>query len=187
MRTAYIKYIDRTNVNYSLLLMLYQLAEYDKDTQTYSVINYYSFQRLADVLGVSLSTVKRFFNNYDTFNYLSIDKKNKQITLLNNFRGAKGISYVSLYKEELEYLINSKDELFIRYYLFLKVKCGIARSKGIDTTAKQFLDTIGYSTNNNQSRSKLSSYNSALVSSGFISISHFVDSNGHYRNLYKLL
>ena len=167
--------------------MLYQIAEYDRDTQTYSIINYHSFPRLAKVLGVSLSTVKRFFNNCDTFNYLTIDKDNKQIRLLNNFRDTKGVSYVSLSNVELKYLINSKDELFIRYFLFLKVKCGIAKSKGIDTTAKQFLDTIGYSTNNNQSRSKISSYNSSLVSSGFLSISHFVDSNGHYRNLYKLL
>lgn len=187
MRTAYIKYKDKTSVNYSLLLMLYQLADYDKGSQTYSVINYYSFPRLAEVLGVSISTVKRFFNNADTQNYLTIDKKNKQITLLNNFRGAKGVRFVSLSNEELEYLINSKDELFIRYYLFLKANCGLARSKGIDTTARQFLEAIGYSTKNNQSCSKLSSYNSQLASSGFLSISHFVDANGYYRNLYKLL
>ena len=56
-----------------------------------------------------------------------------------------------------------------------------------DTTAKQFLDALGYSTKSGSFVSRISEYNSLLVSNGLLKIKKYRDENGHERNIYSVL
>ena len=185
MQTAYVLYDDNAKIDYAILLRLYLLAKYDSDTKLYSIITYKSQETLAELLNISPSTLKRFLNSNGLQNYLTIDKKKREIKLLNNFIGVRGISYVTLSEREVNYLIDGKELLFIKYYLYLKYYCGKSRLKAIDTTAKQFLSAIGYS-DSGKTLSKLSSFNNTLVQDGFITIERFTDTNGYLRNRYRI-
>ena len=186
MRNAYLYYDVSIDIDYDILLRLYNIAEYDVSTNTYSIIRYKSISSLANLINISKSKLDRFFNSHILHNYMLLDKKNREIIILNNFRGTKNVSYVVLSSTELNYLISNKDNLFIRYYLYIKYYCGKSRSKSIDTTAKQFLESIGYCASSNNNISKLSAYNSTLVKDGFISIDRYIDEYGHRRNRYTV-
>lgn len=84
------------------------------------------------------------------------------------------------------FLIQKDDNLLSKYYLYLVYYCGIAKNKKTDSTAKQILEKIGYSSSGNN-KTKLSSYNKILSSTGLIQIEKYKDSSGYWRNLYTIL
>lgn len=120
--------------------------------------------------------------------YFTFDRSEKRITLNNDFRrGKDGTRYfITLSDYEATFLISKDEALLTRYYLYLKFYCGRARSKDIDTTAKQILSALGYSAASGKNISLLSYYNSLLVSQGLISIQKYRDISGRERNIYTL-
>lgn len=85
----YIPFVPSAKINYYVLFLLYDLAEYNKITKCYDTIKYKSLSELAKKLDISESTLKRILKNTDYDNFIKADKANKTIYLLNNF-SAKG-------------------------------------------------------------------------------------------------
>lgn len=200
MRNYFIKYNPRDRVNYIYLFMLYGIAEYNKKTMTYNIITYNTKKELAAKINntynkdngeaLSYSTLVRVLNNAVYNDYFTV--QDNSIILNNSFsKYSKNseIPFVILTNKEADFLIQNKDNLLARYYIYLKYYCGLAAKAGTiqNFTAKQFLSSIGMSVDNHNNLSKISSYNNLLSSSGFIEINKYRDKNGNERNSYKLL
>lgn len=203
----YIPYYENYNINYIYLLLLYKLAEANKKQWIRSIVNYSSFKdlmnRMNDVASsivkkqgttadkiqvISASTISRILNNTEYKEYFKWQKDEKRIILLNDFRKSNSskIPFVSLDENAVSFLIEQNDNLLAKYYLYLKYYCGSSKNKQTDTTAKQFLDALGYSTKSGSFVSKISEYNSLLVSNGLLKIKKYKDENGHERNIYSM-
>ena len=138
---------------------------------------------------ISQSTISRISNNAEYSKYFEWQKDNKKIVLFNDFRNttnSKKIPFVCLDEDVVSFLIEQNDNLLATYYLYLKYHCGSSKDKQTDTTAKQFLDALGYSTKSGSFVSKISEYNSLLVSKGLLKIKKYRDENGHERNIYSM-
>ena len=182
--------------NYLPLLCFWISGEYNKNTKLYDTI---TFQSLDDLLKkvetaagekvISKSTLSRALNNEEYKKYFSYDREKKIIALNNNFRSRPGEkekqSFIVLSAAELSFLIKSKDNLLIQYFLYLKYYCGFSKSKTTDTTAKQFLAACGYCETSNNYLSKIAGFNNLLSSFGFLTIKKTRDGNGRERNEYK--
>lgn len=174
MKRYYIPFIPAANVNYLYLFSLYDLAEYDTDTKAFDTIHYVSLAKLAEMMGVSSSTVYRMTSTEDKNEYLkflSIDKKQKTITLNNAFAdGMNKIPFVVLTDKEVMLLREKNDLLLCRYLMYVKYYCGYSKSKTTDFTQEQFLIACGYSPNSNGNKDKLSYYNELLTDKSILRI-----------------
>ena len=184
------------DINYIYLFCLLDLAEYNRTTKRHDRIEYRSIQELTDRIKknynikISNATISRFLREMEAENnscYLSIDRNQKTIQINNNFRNKKDIHFVVIDKRALHFLIQQKENLLCKYYLYLCYYCDITKEHNTDTTAKQFLDVSGYSTKSGNYISKLSYYNSLLVANSFITIQKHKDQKGHERNTYRIL
>lgn len=203
----YVPYYEKYNINYIYLLLFYKIAEADKKQWIKNIVNYSSFKdlmnRMNDVASsiakernvmadkvqiISASTISRISTNTEYNEYFKWQKDEKRIILLNDFRKSNSskIPFVSLGENTVSFLIEQNDNLLAKYYLYLKYHCGSSKSKQTDTTAKQFLDALGYSTKSGSFVSKISEYNSLLVSNGLLKIKKYKDENGHERNIYSM-
>ena len=192
MKQFYLPYDEKSEINYCYVLMFYIAASYNKQSKKYDTISYSTIDNLTEKLNAALekddkkissSTVKRILSNpaYNTF--LEIDKENKIIGIKNNIKSCN--KFVVLSELEALLVIRSRDNLLANYLLFLKYYCGYSKSNKINTTAKQFLDACGYSSNSNAYISKVSEYNRLFVENGFIKIEKYRDDNGNERNFYS--
>ena len=203
----YIPYYENYNINYIYLLLLYKLAEADKKQWIRNIVKYNNFKDLVDRMNdvassivkkqgtttdkikvISASTISRISNNTEYKEYFKWQKDEKRIILLNDFRKSNSskIPFVSLCENAVSFLIEQNDNLLVKYYLYLKYHCESSKNKQTDTTAKQFLDALGYSTKSGSFVSKISEYNSLLVSNGLLKIKKYKDENGHERNIYSM-
>lgn len=203
----YVPYYEKYNINYIYLLLFYKIAEADKKQWIKNIVNYSSFKdlmnRMNDVASsiakernvmadkvqiISASTISRISTNTEYNEYFKWQKDEKRIILLNDFRKSNSskIPFVSLGENAVSFLIEQNDNLLAKYYLYLKYHCGSSKSKQTDTTAKQFLDALGYSTKSGSFVSKISEYNSLLVSNGLLKIKKYKDENGRERNIYSM-
>lgn len=176
--------------------MLYGIAEYNVSRRSYDTINYSSIKQLSNRIidvykdkAFSYSTLRRILQDANYSNYFTV--YNNTIILQNNVidRQAKQVyPFIIISNREAEYLIDKGDALLAKYYCYLHFFCGLAASKQQeqDFTIKQFLSTVGLSTNNNSYISKVSGYNTMLVKDGFIKITKTRDALSHIRNTYLL-
>ena len=85
------------------------------------------------------------------------------------------------------FLIQKNDNLLSKYYLYLVYYCGIAKNQQTDSTAKQILEKIGYSSKSGTNLTKVANYNQTLTAMGLIKIEKYKDNCGYWRNLYSIL
>ena len=192
MKHYYIRYEPRADINYIYLLYLYSLCEYNTTTKCFDTINYTSIRALEKAItdkfgkgSISVSVLNRVLNDERYREYLTVDKEKKQIQIHNDIRGIS--SFVVLTNREVEVLLKEKDNLLVKYYLYIKHFCGKVKDKKQDFTAKQFLSYCGYSDKSNNYISKISGFNGILQDKRLIKIDTYRDNLGHTRNVYTLL
>lgn len=192
MKHYYIPYEPKADVNYFYLLLVYSLAEYNTSKNLFDTVSYKSVRILQKQIeneftdiSISPATLSRLLNDERYRNYFTVDKNRKQIRLHNDIKDMK--CFIMLTNREVEFLIKQKDNLLIKYYLYIKHFCGHGSYGTQDYTIKQFLNYIGYSDKSNSYISRISNYNRLLVENGFIKIERFIDDKGRIRNGYQLL
>lgn len=189
----YIPYYEKTNINYLLLLCLYDIAEFNPNTHLYDKITYQSMAKLSEKINIefaesglptkSIRTIERMLVDKRYEPYFVLNKSTKEIILKNNIKDSS--KFVVLRAGEVLLLRKYGEALFIKYYLHLKYQCLRSKSKKIDSTLEQMLAAMGYSYRSNANVSKLSYYNRLLVEEGFIIITKYRDNNGFERNAYQ--
>ena len=197
MRNYFISYNLSDNINYLYLFMLYGIAEYDKTKRRYETITFNSKKDLAEKIknaygekAFSYATLNRILSAPNYSNYFSI--KGNTLTLNNDFTNRTKSAqkpFVIITSVEADFLLRQNDKLLASYYCYLKHYCGLSSKAGIkqDSTAKQFLLSVGLSADNHNNLSRISSYNTLLVNEGLIKIDKFRDQNGNERNNYFIL
>lgn len=188
MKIYYINFKPEADINYLHLFSLYDLAVYNPNTKAYDTIKYTSINKLAELLPYSQATLNRLLSNDEYNQFISIDKKEKIITLnCSVIKGSNNNRFVRLTDKEVEYLYKQNDNLLCKYYIYLKYYCSLSNKVNVkqDFTTKQFLTAIGYSIKSQSQIDKISSYNKKLKQQGFISIEQYRDELGHTRNIYK--
>lgn len=202
MRSYYIIYREEAEINYLLLLLLHKIAQVDKKTRLYNTIEYSSLEALAASMNeayeeatkskeaaVSKATLSRFLKEYGNSLYFKHDRQKKHIVLLNDMKNAttkKKEKFIVLTDKEINFLLLEKQQLLIRYYLFIKYNCGYSGKNYTDFTASQFLEASNYSSTSGKNKALLSSYNALLTSNGLIRISKF-RLDGKERNGYTII
>lgn len=196
MRLYFIKYQDKADINYLYLFMLYGLAENDRFLKRNSFISFTSLKdlsnRIDDKYGkytFSYSTLRRILKNPDYSFYFTVH--NNFIELHNyviDTETNRVIPFITISSADADYLIKKEDALLANYFCYLKFYCGLAESRHLkqDFTIKQYLSTTGLSTHNNTYISKIASYNQLLVKDGYLNITKYRDSLGHWRNIYSM-
>ena len=181
----YLRFVPTAKVDYTLILNLYDLADYNTETNCFDTVRYRSLAELAQQLGTTEKTLCRHLNKEDYKNFLSIDKKTREIRLIVDFKktGYK-VPFITLSPVEVRVLREKNEDLLYRYFIYLKYYCGYSANKRIDTTEKQILSAIGYSSNSSYIQ-KLSAYNTELSQKGIINIKKYRDEKGKIRNIYS--
>lgn len=192
LRHFYIRYEPKANINYIYLFYLYSLAEYNTSTNLFDTVSYKSVRALQRLIverfgkgSISPSSLCRLLKDDRYSNYIKVDTEHNRIALQTATKGMP--CFVVLTKREIDFLIDKKDNLLAKYYLYLKHFCGRGAVGTQDFTIKQFLKYCGYSDKSNSYVSLVSSYNTLLVENGFIMIENYTDEQGHTRNCYHLL
>ena len=185
LRKYYLRFLPTAKIDYIFLFSLYDLADYDTDTKTYSIITYKSLAELARLCSVSDKTLRRHLADTEYSPFLRWDKQNKRVILLNDFsKTGYKTPFLTVSPEEVRLLIAENDNLLCKYLIYLKYYCGYSATKSIDTTCNQFLSAIGYSSNSSYP-SKISGYNALLEREGIIRITKKHDERGFLRNVYS--
>ena len=190
----YIYYCDSADIDYIFLLALYKIAKSNNTTKLKDTIQYKSLRELQEQLAqanykISTAKIDRILKNkiQDYKEYFIYNEEQKTIILLNDFRNIDTKSkraFITLSAEQVEFLINSKNNLLCKYYIYIKYYCGKSKTKTTDFTIKQFLSAVGYSTNSNNNISKISELNGILQQNNMIKIQKYKDTQGHERNRY---
>lgn len=190
----YIYYNETATIDYIFLLALYKIAKSNNTSKLKDTIQYNSLRELQEQFAqanykISTAKIDRILKHkiQDYKEYFIYNKEQKTIKLLNDFRNIYTKSkraFITLSAEQVEFLINSKNNLLCKYYLYIKYYCGKSKTKRTDFTIKQFLSAVGYSTDSNNNISKISELNGILQKSNMIEIQKYKDTNGHERNLY---
>ena len=189
MNNYFIPFDMSKNINYNYLISLYDIAQYNTKSQRYDTINYTSIKALAETLNISHKTLNNILDNAEYNLFISVDKQNKIITINNGINkdiNNKIIPFVILTNQEIQLLKKYADNLFYKYFIYMKYFCGYSKNKQQDFTALQFLKYCGYSTNSKNYISKLSQYNTLLLDNKIISIKKYRDELGHKRNIYSI-
>lgn len=193
-KVYYIPFIENMKqIDLYLLFSLYDLAEFNPNKKVFDTVRYSSQSNLALQLGISLSQLKRIISNNAYSSYFQVDTKEKTITLYNDFRISNSQKenkpFVSLSAEEIRVLRENEknNELLPKYYVYLKYYCGFdVKSHSTDSTAKQILSAIGYSTKSSY-QALLSSYNQILTKNKLIRITQYRDEKKQIRNRYAII
>ena len=191
MKNIYIYYQTDADINYLYLLYFYNIAEYNQLTNRYDIIHYSSLRQLTERLNsgfdkqrISLSTVKRILSNQLYIYYIKNNYESKIIMINSDVHSMQKQSFVRLTDIEASFLMHHNDELLCKYFIYQKYYCGYNKSKCHNSTIKQMLAAMGYSTNNNDYISRISNYNTLLSSSGLMNIQQYKE-DGKLRNIYS--
>lgn len=194
MNKYYLPFVANRDIDYLFLLNLWDIADYNKDSKNYDTIRYSTLKGLAEILGISYSTLNRKLQNTKYSTFFTIDKENKTITLNNNTRKGsnnKLKKFVLLSDVEVKIMRNQVNDkvLFSQYLVYIIYYCRLSEKNGKpqNFTAKQFLSAFGYKTESNDMFSKISSFNTYLVKNKVINIERYDDELGHKRNIYTLV
>ena len=182
-RTYYILYKDVSNINYIYLLKLYKIAKCYNDTLIRNTIQYKTIKELAEKADIKYTTLTKMLKDKQYKDYFIV--KDKQIILNNNFKEKKNVSFITLNEEQVDYLIQMNDNLLAKYFIYHKYYCGFSKDNKHNSTAKQILETMGYSSKSNNYISKISEYNKLLCDNGMICIQNYIE-DGKYRIIYSI-
>lgn len=192
MRNYYIRYEPKAEINYIYLFYLYSLAEYNTTRKCFDTVSYSSIRALEKLINdrfgkgsISVSAISRIMNDERYREYFGVDKEGKTIRLQNDIRGMN--SFIMLSSSEVDFLLHEKDNLLVKYFLYIKHFCGRHIGEKQDFTAKQFLSYCGYSDKSNSYTSKISAFNRKLQENGIVKIDAYRDELGRTRNIYSLL
>lgn len=89
----YINYEEECNINYTFLLCLYRIAKRNQKQGILNVIKYNSLEdlkkQIIDNCGITFSIpfLSKELNDFNYKRYFIVDKQEKIIQLLNNFKG----------------------------------------------------------------------------------------------------
>lgn len=192
--TYYIPFYIEQKINYTFLFSLYKIATKSKD-KIKNVIQYNSVDNLRTAIQtatnytISNSTINKYLTDTKYNNFFICDKKNKTITILNNFKKTnkeRVNRFITMTDTEINYFIEKDDNLLTRYYIYIKYYCWYTKDKQTDFTAKQFLVAIGYSVKSGDTLSLLSTYNTLLTNDKYITIKRYKDIHGNNRNIYRM-
>lgn len=192
VKQYYLPYDQSIDVNYIYVLIFYSIAKYNKQTKRFDTINYSTQKELLDLineriavygLSISASTLSRILKDSKYKSFFSVDTKEKKITLNNDIQNK---AFVKLSQKEVDLILETDEELFSKYLMYLKYYASISSSKKTDPTAKQFLAATGYSVKSSYD-SKLSEYNRKLTDREIVKIDKSRDNNGHERNSYTFI
>lgn len=198
MKKYYIPYYENTQINYVYLLYFYGLAEFDTENRIFNIIKYKTVQSLTDTINetfprdkpISKSTINSLLNDIKYNDYFTVNKREKTITLNNNFKNTiqkeQKQKYIVITEYIYNFLVVLNDNFLCQYLFYLIYYCGFSRDKSTNSTAKQILEKIGYSPKSNDNISKCAYFNSLLVDNGILKISKYRDENGNERNIYTL-
>ena len=201
MRTIYIPYYEKADINYNYLLLLHREATVSDNSYFHDVVKYKSLEKLTEQMNldcaddkqskksekhISKSTLSRMLKDSKYSNYFKFNPKDKEIHLRVNVGEFKENKqpFITLKSNEIDFLISYNDKKMTRYYIFLKYHC--SKYGVINYTIKQSLSKLGYSTDSNENESQISSYNTIFFQNGAISIEPYIDENGKARNRYCL-
>jgi hypothetical protein len=137
MKTLYLNYNEKANINYCFLFALFSIAETNKKERIDNIIIYRNLKELSDKIkskcnyNISPSTISRIFNNKDYLPYFSKSENENKIILNTNFK--KGVAasnkFITLSEKEINFLLLHDNKLLNKYYLYLKYYCGYSKSK----------------------------------------------------------
>lgn len=187
----YIYYNETATIDYIFLLALYKIAKSNKADKLKNIIQYKSVKELSQMLADvgcyrSTATINRILKDrIQQYNdYLIYNKNDRVIILRNDFRQIQNNrnKFITIQRNNIDVLLQYDNNLLCKYYFYIVYYCG--KSKTTDFTAKQFLQSSGYTTNSNNYISKLSEFNGILLAHNMIKIQKYKDTNGHERNLY---
>ena len=182
IRSYYILYKDITKINYIYLLKLYKIAKSYNNSMVKNTIKYNTLKEIAEKAQINYITLTKILNNIEYKDYIL--KEEKQIVLNNNFKGKKDIQFVILTEKEVDYLIDNNDNLLAKYFIYHKYYCGFnVKTNRHNSTLKQIIETMGYSSKANNYISQLSKYNKQLEADGMIYIDRYIE-NGKNRAFY---
>lgn len=185
---SYNEELEKLSINYRYVLRLYQIASYDKARNRYCIIKFDSkaslLRRFNEGLKkqISITTLYNFLEDKRYNKLFEYHPEEKTIEILNDIKKKK--SFVVLTAAEASLIIENDNKLFAKYLLYLKYYCGKSKSKKIDTTAGQVLEACGYCKNSMSYKNKLTEFNAILCDNGLLSIEHYIDEGGRYRNVY---
>lgn len=185
----YIPFVPLADVSYLRLFSIYDLATFNSDTKLFDTIVYSSTNNFAKLLNVSKSTIDRIFSNTDYSYFFNRDADKKVIKIKNNFQQKERKEFIVITDKEAQYLRKYNDELFCKYYIYLKHYSRISKHSNnkLCFTYKQFLADIGYCSTSNSNYSKLTDYNKRLAADGILSYKYWKDNEGHTRIEYKFI
>lgn len=188
MKHFYIPFDLSADINYNYLISLYDIAEYNIADNCYNTIHYNTKKSLAEFINVSNKTLTKILSDKEYNSFLIHNNTDKVIILNNNFNKSQGKNkpFVMLKNYEVNILKQYGDNMFYKYYIYMKYFCGINNNKQ-DFTAKQFLEYCGYSSNSNNYISRIAEYNKILTDNNLIKINKYRDELGHIRNIYSIL
>lgn len=187
----YIYYNETATIDYIFLLALYKIAKSNKADKLKNIIQYKSVKELSQMLADvgcyrSTATINRILKDRIQYynDYLIYNKTDRVIILRNDFRQIQNNrnKFITIQRKNIDILLQYDNNLLCKYYFYIVYYCG--KSKTTDFTAKQFLQSSGYTTNSNNYISKLSEFNGILLAHNMIKIQKYKDTNGHERNLY---
>ena len=183
----YIKFLQGKKINFFNLLALMEVAEFRTITQAFDYIKYTSIYNLSQQTGIAEKTLTRMLSSAEYTEYFTVNKKEKTIIFDNDFRNSK-TPFVKLTRDEIQTLRKYDDNFLIRYYIYIKYYCGMAKYNNTqqDFTAKQFLLSQGMSDKSNNNISKISKFNNILTEEKLIKIVKYRDGRGHTRNTYSI-
>lgn len=113
MKTYYINYDEKANINYCFLFALFNIAERNKKERIDNIITYNSLKELSDRIkkqcnySISASTISRILKNNSYLPYFTRYEKDNIIILNNNFKKGKAASnkFVILTDKEISFLL----------------------------------------------------------------------------------
>lgn len=193
MKRYFLHYDEKATVNYCFLFSLFLIAEKNQKERLNNIITYNTLQDLSNKIkmcgfDISPSSISRILNSEEYTPYFNKREQENTIKLNNNFKKgtANNSKFVVLTDREILFLLEQNNNLLNKYFLYLKYYCGFSKDKKTDSTAKQILDTIGYSSKSGKNKDNLCRYNSLLLDRGFVNIQKIRDNKGYIRNIYSM-
>ena len=184
IRKYYLLYKDKTDINYIYLLKIYKSAKCIDEDYIKNTIQFKSKKELAEKVNIKYNALLNILKSDSYKDYFILN--DNQLIINNNFKkdnGNRKNKFVILTENEVDFLIEHNNNLLAKYFIYHKYYCGFSKYKSHNSTAKQILDTMGYSNKSNNYISQLSEFNKLLSAENMIQIQNYIE-NGKHRIFY---
>lgn len=147
----YLYYDCKDKVNYHFLFALYSIVKRNPYMKLNNKIHYKSLSDLSNQIKqstniyFSISTISKILSDNILYkNHFKVNKERNILILLIDFRNIAEDtnlvkSFVTLENHEIDFLLQEKNSLLTKYFLYIKYYCSITKEKETDFTAEQFL------------------------------------------------